>query len=83
MLIEHLLDLGEDEAIASLSIGELNAFYQSARVKFDADDAFKERSRLRVVTLQSGDPRRCVSGRFSSISRCCTSHTFTLTSTSR
>ena len=56
MLIEHLLDLGEDEAIASLSIGELNAFYQAARVKFDADDAFKERSRLRVVTLQSGDP---------------------------
>ena len=56
MLIEHLLDLGEDEAIASLSMGELNAFYQAARVKFDADDAFKERSRLRVVTLQSGDP---------------------------
>jgi arginyl-tRNA synthetase len=56
MLIEHLLDLGEEEAIASLSIGELNAFYQAARVKFDADDAFKERSRLRVVTLQSGDP---------------------------
>jgi arginyl-tRNA synthetase len=56
MLIEHLLDLGEDEAIASLSMGELNAFYQAARVKFDADDAFKERSRSRVVTLQSGDP---------------------------
>jgi arginyl-tRNA synthetase len=56
MLIEHLLDLGEEEAISSLSIGELNAFYQAARVKFDADDAFKERSRLRVVTLQSGDP---------------------------
>jgi arginyl-tRNA synthetase len=55
MLIEHLLDLGEEEAIASLSIGELNAFYQAARVKFDADDAFKERSRLRVVTMQSGD----------------------------
>jgi arginyl-tRNA synthetase len=56
MLIEHLLDLGEDEAIASLSMGELNAFYQGARVKFDGDDAFKERSRSRVVTLQSGDP---------------------------
>lgn len=55
MLIEHLLDLGEDEAIASLSMGDLNAFYQAARVKFDADDAFKERSRARVVTLQSGD----------------------------
>jgi arginyl-tRNA synthetase len=55
MLIEHLLDLGEDEAINSLSMGDLNGFYQSARVKFDADDSFKERSRARVVTLQSGD----------------------------
>ncbi|MGC1418916.1 MAG: arginine--tRNA ligase [Acidimicrobiales bacterium] len=56
MLIEHLLDLGEDEAVASLSMGDLNGFYQAARVKFDADDAFKDRSRARVVTLQSGDP---------------------------
>jgi arginyl-tRNA synthetase len=55
MLIEHLLDLGEDEAIATLSMGDLNGFYQAARVKFDADDSFKERSRARVVTLQSGD----------------------------
>jgi len=55
MLIEHLLDLGEDAAIASLSIGDLNAFYKAAREKFDADDAFKERSRLRVVALQAGD----------------------------
>ena len=56
MLIEHLLDLGEDEAIASLGIGDLNGFYKAAREKFDADDVFKERSRLRVVALQSGDP---------------------------
>jgi arginyl-tRNA synthetase len=56
MLIEHLLDLVEDEAVASLSMGDLNGFYQAARVKFDADDAFKDRSRNRVVTLQSGDP---------------------------
>jgi len=55
MLIEHLLDLGEDEAIASLSIGDLDSFYRGARAKFDADDAFKERSRARVVALQSGD----------------------------
>ena len=55
MLIEHLLDLGEDEAIASLSIGDLDSFYRGARAKFDADDAFKERSRSRVVALQSGD----------------------------
>lgn len=56
MLIEHLLDLGEDEAITSLSIGDLNSFYQAARGKFEADDSFRERSRARVVALQSGDP---------------------------
>ena len=55
MLIEHLLDLGEDEAIASLSIGDLDSFYKAARAKFDADDTFKERSRERVVLLQAGD----------------------------
>jgi len=56
MLIEHLVDLGEDAAIASLSIGDLDSFYRAARSKFDDDDAFKERSRARVVALQSGDP---------------------------
>ncbi|MGD0055441.1 MAG: arginine--tRNA ligase, partial [Acidimicrobiales bacterium] len=35
---------------------DLKSFYQDARVAFDADDDFKERSRNRVVTLQSGDP---------------------------
>ena len=55
MLIEHLLDLGEDEAIASLSIGDLDSFYRAARNKFDEHDIFKERSRARVVLLQSGD----------------------------
>jgi len=56
MLIEHLLDLGEEEAISTLSIGDLNSFYRDARAKFDGDDAFKERSRSRVVALQGGDP---------------------------
>ncbi len=55
MLIEHLLDLGEAEAAHELSVGDLDSFYRAARVKFDADEAFKERSRLRVVALQSGD----------------------------
>lgn len=55
MLIEHLLDLGEAQAIAGLSMGDLNGFYKQARAKFDADDAFKDRSRSRVVLLQSGD----------------------------
>jgi arginyl-tRNA synthetase len=56
MLIEHLLDLGEDQAVATLSIGDLDGFYKDARVKFEADDAFKGRSRARVVALQGGDP---------------------------
>ena len=55
MLITHLLDIGESEAAAELSAGDLTAFYQEARKKFDASDEFKDRSRERVVLLQSGD----------------------------
>ena len=55
MLIEHLLDIGEQEAVAELSVGDLSRFYQDARRKFDGDEAFAERSRRRVVALQSGD----------------------------
>ncbi len=55
MLIEHLIDLGEAQAVASLSIGDLNTFYRSARTKFEADDEFKDRSRQRVVSLQAGE----------------------------
>ena len=55
MLIEHLLDVGESAAGAQLAAGEINAFYQAARGKFDADPAFAERARHRVVALQSGD----------------------------
>jgi arginyl-tRNA synthetase len=56
LLIEHLLDVGEDAARSALSAGEINAFYRAARVKFDTDPAFAERSRRRVVALQAGDP---------------------------
>lgn len=55
MLIEHLLDLGEDEAAHELSVGDLNGFYTAARRKFDASEEFQERSRQRVVLLQGGD----------------------------
>jgi arginyl-tRNA synthetase len=57
MLIEHLLDVGESETAHELSIGDLNDFYRAARVKFDTDDEFAKRARLRVVALQSGDPQ--------------------------
>jgi arginyl-tRNA synthetase len=56
MLIEHLLDVGEAEAAQELSVGDLTAFYQAARRKFDADPEFRARARRRVVELQSGDP---------------------------
>jgi arginyl-tRNA synthetase len=56
MLIEHLVEIGEAEAAHELAVGDLTAFYQAARVKFDNDPAFKERARQRVVALQSGDP---------------------------
>ncbi len=55
MLIEHLLDVGETEAAHELSVGDLDSFYRAARVKFDADAAFADRARRRVVALQSGD----------------------------
>jgi arginyl-tRNA synthetase len=57
MLIEHLVDVGEDSPEAGLLRTDPNAFYQHARVKFDGDPAFADRARERVVRLQSGtDP---------------------------
>jgi arginyl-tRNA synthetase len=57
MLIEHLIDVGEDSPEADLLRTDPNAFYQAARVKFDTDPGFAERARNRVVKLQSGtDP---------------------------
>jgi arginyl-tRNA synthetase len=56
MLIEHLVDLGEEEAALEVSVGDLDTFYRQARAAFDASEEFQERSRRRVVLLQSGDP---------------------------
>ncbi|MDQ3570329.1 MAG: arginine--tRNA ligase [Actinomycetota bacterium] len=57
MLIEHLVDLGEEEGAHHLSVGDLDGFYRQAQAKFDADPAFAERARRRVVALQGGDQR--------------------------
>ncbi|MGH9166037.1 MAG: arginine--tRNA ligase [Acidimicrobiales bacterium] len=56
MLIERLVDLGEQEAAEELSLGDLEAFYQQAKSAFEQDGAFAERARRRVVALQAGDP---------------------------
>lgn len=59
MLVEHLLDLDDErsdpEIVQQRSIADLDEFYRQARQKFDADPAFAERARQRVVALQGGD----------------------------
>jgi arginyl-tRNA synthetase len=55
MLIEHLLDVGDDSPEAGLLRTDPNAFYQAARLKFDTDPEFAARARARVVALQGGD----------------------------
>ena len=56
MLIEHLLDIGEDAAVGELSVGDLDGGSETTRRSFDADETFGDRSRARVVALQAGDP---------------------------
>jgi len=46
----HARDLSGDDSVPAL-----DALYREARVAFDADPAFAERARARVVALQSGD----------------------------
>ncbi len=60
MLIEHLLDLGEDVAAEGLSQGDLDGFYKQANAKFTDDEAFADRARARVVLLQGGDEETLV-----------------------
>jgi arginyl-tRNA synthetase len=55
MLIEHLLDIGEEAAVAE-NQKDLDAFYKAANAKFNSDPEFAERSRERVVMLQHYDP---------------------------
>ncbi len=56
MLIEYLLTVGEQASREQLAAGEVNAFYQAAQARFDADPAFADAARRRVVALQGGDP---------------------------
>ena len=56
MLIEHLLDIGEDVASEGMAQGDLDGFYKAANAKFTDDEAFQARARDRVVKLQAYDP---------------------------
>jgi arginyl-tRNA synthetase len=53
MLIEFLAGSSEG---SGQSLGDLTRLYREARVRFDSDEDFRRRARLRVVALQSGDP---------------------------
>jgi len=54
MMIEQLKD--EELDTQSLDLQGLQLLYERSRKHFDADGIFADRSRLRVVALQSGDP---------------------------
>lgn len=53
MLIAHLESSPD---ATSVGIRDLEGFYRAAKQRFDADPAFAEESRKRVVALQGGDP---------------------------
>uniref|UniRef100_A0A6U2LX67 arginine--tRNA ligase n=1 Tax=Leptocylindrus danicus TaxID=163516 RepID=A0A6U2LX67_9STRA len=55
MLIEYLKQNASSEDISGNSVGDLTEFYRNAKQCFDEDEAFKKRSQLNVVALQSGD----------------------------
>ena len=58
MLITHLADVHPEaiEVGRAGDLGDLVAFYRSAKVRFDQDEDFAERARRRVVDLQAGEP---------------------------
>eukprot|EP00245_Coleochaete_scutata_P007074 TRINITY_DN220_c0_g1_i1.p1 TRINITY_DN220_c0_g1~~TRINITY_DN220_c0_g1_i1.p1 ORF type:complete len:749 (+),score=172.41 TRINITY_DN220_c0_g1_i1:83-2329(+) len=57
MLIQYLFDEYPNwEDIGDQAIGDLQAFYKKAKLKFDEDAAFKEKAQQAVVKLQGGDP---------------------------
>jgi arginyl-tRNA synthetase len=62
MLIEYLFEHPDlraavpEHETGSAAISRLTTLYQQARQRFEADPAFVERARRRVVDLQAGDP---------------------------
>jgi len=57
MLILHLKDMapGALEGTEELDISDLVTFYKEAKVRFDADQDFKQTARAEVVKLQAGE----------------------------
>lgn len=59
MLLAHLEDQDHTQS-ANIVLHDLEDFYKAAKQRFDADTAFADRAREKVVLLQSGN-RHCVS----------------------
>lgn len=57
MLITHLREAYPDalNTANALALGDLTTFYKEAKKRFDEDESFRERARLEVVRLQSGE----------------------------
>ncbi|UKJ89607.2 arginyl-tRNA synthetase [Theileria orientalis] len=55
MLIEYMFEKYPDFMSNMPSISDLTKFYKEAKLRMDADEEFKNRSRRRVVKLQSGE----------------------------
>lgn len=57
MLITYLQEVAPEALTTAdaVDLGDLVAFYKQAKQRFDEDEDFRERSRLQVVKLQSGD----------------------------
>eukprot|EP00331_Platyophrya_macrostoma_P026050 CAMPEP_0176452118 /NCGR_PEP_ID=MMETSP0127-20121128/28314_1 /TAXON_ID=938130 /ORGANISM="Platyophrya macrostoma, Strain WH" /LENGTH=594 /DNA_ID=CAMNT_0017840449 /DNA_START=44 /DNA_END=1828 /DNA_ORIENTATION=+ len=55
MLIAHMQDVFPDFMEKQPQLSDLESFYVAAKKKFEEDEAFKKRSQLNVVSLQSGN----------------------------
>ena len=55
MLLAHLSDKLESNEVAETALADLENFYREAKVRFDEEEGFADRSREYVVRLQSED----------------------------
>lgn len=55
MLLAHLSDKLDANAVAQTELADLEEFYRAAKIRFDEEEGFAERAREYVVRLQSGE----------------------------
>jgi len=55
MLLTYMGELKQENAEIEMQLSDLEKFYQTAKIRFDEDEAFATQARENVVKLQSGD----------------------------